>query len=71
MADPAGFRTARPRWGSAGAKSNAGDAYRLADYTRADGHRLRRVEPVAEATREHGVLVGARGALGEAPHRSV
>lgn len=66
MADPAGFKAARPRWGSAGAKSDAGDAFMLADYARTDGHHLRRVEPVAEATRELGVLVRARGALVEA-----
>ncbi len=66
MAEPAGFKAARPRWGSAGAKSDAGDAFMLADYARTDGHRLRRVLPVADATRELGVLVRSRGALVEA-----
>jgi len=66
MAEPAAFKAARPRWGSAGAKSDAGDAFMLADYARTDGHRLRRVLPVADATRELGVLVRARGALVEA-----
>ena len=42
MVDPAGFKAARPRWGSAGAKSDLADAYTLADYARTDGHRLRR-----------------------------
>ena len=38
MVDPASFKAARPRWGSAGAKSDRGDAYMLADYARTDGH---------------------------------
>jgi transposase len=62
MVDPAGFKAARPRWGSAGAKSDLGDAYMLADYARTDGHRLRQVQPVAQATRDLGVLVRARTA---------
>src|ERR671912_613221 len=45
MVEPAAFKAARPRWGSAGAKSDRGDAFMLADYARTDGHRLRRVEP--------------------------
>ena len=64
--DPAGFKAARPRWGSGGAKSDLGDAYMLADYARTDGHRLRRVEPVAPATRDLATLVRARVALVEA-----
>jgi transposase len=32
---------ARPRCGASGAKSDAGDSYKLADYLRTDGHRLR------------------------------
>lgn len=66
MAEPAGFSAARPRWGSAGAKSDAGDAFMLADYARTDGHRLRRVAPVAKATRELGVLMRSRRAVVEA-----
>ena len=66
MAEPAGFNAARPRWGSAGTKSDAGDAFMLADYARTDGHRLRRVSAVAEATRELGALVRARTGLVEA-----
>ena len=64
--EPAAFKAARPRWGSAGAKSDLGDAFMLADYARTDGHRLRRVEPVAQATRELAALVRARTALVEA-----
>lgn len=66
MVEPAAFKAARPRWGSAGAKSDRGDAFMLADYARTDGHRLRRVEPVARATRELAGLVRARTALVEA-----
>lgn len=66
MVDPAAFKAARPRWGSAGAKSDLGDAFMLADYARTDGHRLRQVEPVAQATRELAALVRARTSLVEA-----
>ena len=66
MVGPAAFKAARPRWGSAGAKSDLGDAFMLADYARTDGHRLRRVWPVAEATRQLGALVRARTTLVEA-----
>jgi transposase len=66
MIEPAAFKAARPRWGSAGAKSDAADAFMLADYARTDNHRLRRVEPVAQATRELGALVRARLSLVEA-----
>ncbi|MGB9373268.1 MAG: IS110 family transposase [Jiangellales bacterium] len=66
MVEPAAFKAARPRWGSAGAKSDLGDAFMLADYARTDGHRLRRVEPVARATRELAALVRARTALVQA-----
>jgi transposase len=66
MVEPAAFKAARPRWGSAGAKSDRGDAFMLADYARTDGHRLRRVEPVAQATRELTALTRARTALVEA-----
>lgn len=52
MVEPAAFKASRPRWGAAGAKSDAADAFMLADYARTDGHRLRRVEPLAQATRE-------------------
>lgn len=66
LAEPAAFHAARPRWGSAGAKSDAADASMLADYARTDSHRLRRLEPVAQATRELAALVRARTCLVEA-----
>jgi transposase len=66
MVEPAAFKASRPRWGSAGAKSDAADAFMLADYARTDGHRLHRVEPTAQATRELAALVRARTALVQA-----
>jgi transposase len=66
MIEPAAFKAARPRWGSAGAKSDAADAFMLADYARTDRHRLRRVVPVAQATRELAAIVRARLSLVEA-----
>lgn len=54
------FHAARPRWGAAGAKSDPGDSYKLADYLRTDGHRLRRLQPLDDATRELQALVRLR-----------
>lgn len=42
---PSAFHATRPRWGAARAKSDPGDSYKLADYLRTDGHRLRRLQP--------------------------
>jgi transposase len=47
---PNAFNAARPRWGAARAKSDPGDSYRLADYLRTDGHRLRRLTPIDPVT---------------------
>lgn len=71
MVEPAAFKASRPRWGAAGAKSDAADAFMLADYARTDGHRLRRVEPLARATRELAALVRARTSLVEARNGGV
>jgi transposase len=49
---PNAFKAARPRWGAAGAKSDPGDAFCLADYLRTDGHRLRPLRRVDARTRE-------------------
>ncbi len=49
---PNAFAAARSRWTIAGAKSDPGDAFCLADYLRTDGHRLRRLGPVDARTRE-------------------
>ena len=57
---PGAFHAARPRWGAAGAKSDPGDSYKLADYLRTDGHRLRRLEPPDAVTCELQALVRLR-----------
>ncbi|MBA3288923.1 MAG: IS110 family transposase [Acidimicrobiia bacterium] len=49
---PNAFNAARPRWGASRAKSDPGDSWKLADYLRTDGHRLRRLEPLDAATTE-------------------
>lgn len=54
------FHAARPRWGAAGAKSDPGDAFKLADYLRTDGHRLGRLRPPDAPTRHLRALVRAR-----------
>jgi transposase len=57
---PTAFFAARPRWGASGAKSDPGDSYKLADYLRTDGHRLRRLAPVDPGLQELQVLVRLR-----------
>jgi transposase len=52
---PNAFHASRPRWGASRAKSDPGDSFKLADFLRTDGHRLRRLqpmEPVAVELRE-------------------
>ena len=49
---PNAFNAARPRWGASRAKSDPGDSFKLADYLRTDGHRLRHLEPLDAATAE-------------------
>jgi transposase len=56
----AAFHAARPRWGAARAESDPGDAFKLADYLRTDGHRLRRLSPPDEPTRQLQALVRTR-----------
>jgi transposase len=60
---PTALYAARPRWGASGAKSDPGDSYKLADYLRTDGHRLRQLAPVEPALRELQVLVRQRDDL--------
>jgi transposase len=60
---PTAFYAARPRWGASGAKSDSGDSYKLADYLRTDGHRLRRLDPVEPGLRELQALVRLRDDL--------
>jgi transposase len=53
----------RRRYAVGGAKSDPGDAYVIADVTRTDGHRLRRLEPLSEETRALRSVVRARDDL--------
>ena len=57
---PNALHASRPRWGAAGAKSDPGDSYRLADYLRTEGHRLRRLRPLDAATAQLQALVRQR-----------
>jgi transposase len=57
---PNALHVSRPRWGAAGAKSDPGDSYRLADYLRTEGHRLRRLRPLDAATARLQALVRRR-----------
>jgi transposase len=57
---PNALHASRPRWGAAGAKSYPGDSYRLADYLRTEGHRLRRLRPLDTATAQLQALVRRR-----------
>jgi transposase len=57
---PTAFWAARPRWGASGAKSDAGDSYKLADDLRTDGHRLRRLDRSDPDLRELQALVRLR-----------
>ena len=57
---PNAFYAARPRWRAARAKSDPGDSAKLADYLRTDGHRLRRLQPLAPAARQLQLLVRTR-----------
>jgi transposase len=53
----------RRRYAVGGAKSDRGDGYVLADVARTDGHRLRRLEPLAAATKALRAVVRARDDL--------
>ncbi|GAB2472062.1 IS110 family transposase [Xylanimonas ulmi] len=57
---PNAFNAARPRWGAARAKDDPGDAFKLADYLRTDGHRLRTLRPTEQATLDLQALTRAR-----------
>ena len=60
---PNAFHATRPRWGASKAKSDPGDSYKLADYLRTEGHRLRRLEPLSTETAELQTLVRTRDDL--------
>lgn len=57
---PNAFNAARPRWGASRSKSDPGDSWRLADYLRTDGHRLPRLRPPDEVSRQLQVLSRTR-----------
>lgn len=57
---PNAFNAARPRWGASRAKTDPGDSYKLADYLRTDGHRLRRLTLPDQHTRDLQQLVRLR-----------
>jgi hypothetical protein len=67
---PTAFWAARPRWGASGAKSDAGDSYKLADYLRTDGHRLRRLDRSDPGLQELQAPVRLREDDVPGPHRS-
>src|SRR5881409_1758610 len=53
----------RPRYSAAGAKSDPGDAFILADLLRTDGHRFRPLHPPSDDTRALRALVRGRDDL--------
>lgn len=57
---PNAFHATRPRWSASKAKSDRGDSFKLADYLRTEGHRLRRLRPIDGATAELQALVRMR-----------
>ena len=54
------FKACRPRYRAAGAKSDPGDAFMLADILRTDGHRLRPLEPQSDGILALRALVRGR-----------
>jgi transposase len=56
-------KACRPRYRAAGAKSDAGDAYMLADILRTDGHRFRPLTPVSDEIKALRALVRGRDDL--------
>jgi transposase len=60
---PNAFHATRPRWGASKAKSDPGDSYKLADYLRTEGHRLRRLQPLTARTAELQTLTRTRDDL--------
>lgn len=60
---PNAVKAARPRYSAAGAKSDPGDAYLLADLLRTDGHRFSPLRPLSDETRALRALVRSRDDL--------
>ena len=60
---PNAVKASRPRYRSHGAKSDASDAYLLADLLRTDGHRWRELSPQSDSIRALRALVRTRDDL--------
>ncbi len=60
---PNAVRACRPRYSAAGAKSDPGDAYMLADILRTDGHRFRPLRPCSDDIKALRALVRTRDDL--------
>jgi transposase len=60
---PNALKATRPRYSAAGAKSDPGDAFILADLLRTDGHRFRPLITPSDATRALRTLVRGRDDL--------
>jgi transposase len=60
---PNALHASRPRYAAAQGKSDAGDAFILADLLRTDGHRFRPLQPLSDETRALRALVRTRDAL--------
>jgi transposase len=60
---PNALKASRPRYRAAGSKSDAEDAFILADLLRTDGHRHRVLRPLSDATRALRALVRTRDDL--------
>lgn len=56
-------KASRPRYSAAQGKSDAGDAYLLADLLRTDGHRFRVLAPISDETKALRALVRLRDDL--------
>jgi transposase len=60
---PNAVKAARPRYSAAQGKTDAGDAYLLADLLRTDGHRFRALTPLSDETKALRALVRVRDDL--------
>src|SRR5881628_3682435 len=60
---PNALKASRPRYSAAGAKSDPGDAFILADVLPTDGHRFRPLHPPSDVTRALRALVRGRDDL--------
>ena len=60
---PNALKASRPRYRAAGTKSDAEDAFILADLLRTDGHRFRVLRPLSDETRALRALVRTRDDL--------